>query len=195
MIRTSLFALTAAIAVTVPAPGSAQETAANPYETFGCAACHGAQGEGTPAGPDIVVDLLSEPSFAAYVREPNGTMPAYVERIVSDEQLARIHEFLASLTPARKPEGRVDVGRVLYASYGCYSCHSNEAQGVLHGPRIGPDPISWGRFDWYVRNPTAQMPPYSDAVLSPQEMADIYAFLEALPQPKPLSEIPLLNDL
>lgn len=167
----------------------------NPNEMSACTACHGAQGEGTAAGPDIVTDLLSESDFAAYVRGPNGTMPAFAEESVSNEQLARIYVFLASLTTAGKPEGRVDVGKVLYASYGCYSCHSNEAQGVLHGPRIGPDPISWGRFAWYVRNPTAQMPPYSDAVLSSREMADIYAFLEALPQPKPLGDIPLLNDL
>ena len=36
------------------------------------------------------------------------------------------------------------------------------------------------------------MPPYTAAVLSNQDLADIYAFLAARPQPPALSSIPLL---
>jgi hypothetical protein len=36
------------------------------------------------------------------------------------------------------------------------------------------------------------MPPYAEAVLSDQDLADIYAFLESRPVPRPASDIALL---
>ena len=38
------------------------------------------------------------------------------------------------------------------------------------------------------------MPPYTSKVVSDSEMADIYAFLQSLPQPPAVKDIPLLND-
>jgi hypothetical protein len=38
------------------------------------------------------------------------------------------------------------------------------------------------------------MPPFTEKVVSDAELADIYAFLQSRPRPKPVSEIPLLND-
>jgi len=35
----------------------------------------------------------------------------------------------------------------------------------------------------YVRKPTREMPPYTDKVVSDQELADIYAFLQSRPRP------------
>ncbi len=37
------------------------------------------------------------------------------------------------------------------------------------------------------------MPPYTVKVVSDQELADIYAFLMAIPQPPPIDSIPLLK--
>jgi len=37
------------------------------------------------------------------------------------------------------------------------------------------------------------MPPYREAILSSSDLADIYAFLQAVPPPKDPSEIPLLK--
>jgi mono/diheme cytochrome c family protein len=48
------------------------------------------------------------------------------------------------------------------------------------------------RFTTYVRNPSGEMPPFSERVLSKQDLEDIYAFLQARPQPKPVSTLPLL---
>jgi hypothetical protein len=45
-----------------------------------------------------------------------------------------------------------------------------------------------------MRHPAAEMPPYTSKIVSDAELADIYAFLESLPQPAPVKNIPLLND-
>jgi cytochrome c1 len=37
------------------------------------------------------------------------------------------------------------------------------------------------------------MPPYTAKVVSDQDLADIYAFLQSVKQPPPVKDIPLLN--
>ena len=37
------------------------------------------------------------------------------------------------------------------------------------------------------------MPPYTEAVLSNEELADIHAYLESIPKPADYKSIPLLN--
>jgi hypothetical protein len=59
-------------------------------------------------------------------------------------------------------------------------------------PRIGPDPLTQARFTWYIRNPSGGMPPYTDVVISDQDLADIHAFLKTRTQPPALEDIPLL---
>ena len=39
------------------------------------------------------------------------------------------------------------------------------------------------------------MPAYSEKILSDQELTDILAYLRSLPAAKPVSDIPLLNQL
>ena len=39
------------------------------------------------------------------------------------------------------------------------------------------------------------MPAYTDKVVSDQEVADIYAYLKSLPAPRPVKDIPLLNQI
>jgi ubiquinol-cytochrome c reductase cytochrome c subunit len=82
------------------------------------------------------------------------------------------------------PPGNAVAGRKVYVRTGCHSCHGNEGQGSQPtGPRLGPNPTPFAAFSRYVRAPRANMPPYSEKVLSDQELADIYAFLRALPGP------------
>jgi ubiquinol-cytochrome c reductase cytochrome c subunit len=126
-------------------------------------------------------------------------MPPHGADLVPDRTLADIHAFLRSAdgppqgSPASAPAGRADAGAELYKKVGCSQCHVNEGQGGAAGPRIGPDPIPFARFVQYVRSPTGDMPPYTAKVISEQDLADIYAFLQARRRPPALKEIPLLT--
>ena len=92
------------------------------------------------------------------------------------------------------PTGNAANGRKLFVSVGCYQCHGYEAQGSsVTGPRLGPRPIAFPNFSRYVRRPTNQMPPFTAKVLSDAELADIDAFLRALPPPADVATIPLLK--
>ena len=95
---------------------------------------------------------------------------------------------------AAAPAGNAETGRKLFASHGCYQCHGYEAQGsTATGPRLGPRPISFAALSRYVRQPTGQMPPYTTKIVSDTDLAHIYAFLRALPEPPPVQSIPLLK--
>ena len=98
----------------------------------------------------------------------------------------------ASTSPAA-PAGNANRGKTLYMSIGCYQCHSEQGQGGAQGPRLGPKPIPFQAFLRYVRSPKGEMPPYKAKVMSDRDVADVYAFLEALPPPAPLSSLPLLQ--
>jgi mono/diheme cytochrome c family protein len=102
--------------------------------------------------------------------------------------------ILASLPLLAQPTGSAKNGRKLFENFGCYQCHGREAQGGLGtGPRLGPKPIAFSALQRYVRQPTGQMPPYTAKVVSDQDLADIYAFLQAVKQPPAVKDIPLLN--
>jgi ubiquinol-cytochrome c reductase cytochrome c subunit len=92
------------------------------------------------------------------------------------------------------PAGNIATGKTLYIGKACYQCHGYEGQGAasLGGPRIGPNPIPYRRFIAYLRTPATEMPPYSTKVLSEQDVADIYAYLQARTVPPPVRDIPLL---
>jgi ubiquinol-cytochrome c reductase cytochrome c subunit len=86
--------------------------------------------------------------------------------------------------PSDAPSGNAENGKRLFNKDGCYQCHGREGQGsVMTGPRIAPDPPSYDFILRYVRKPTGEMPPYTAKVVSDQELADIYAFLQSRPRP------------
>ena len=168
------------------------QDAGDVYTALSCGACHGDEGRGTALGPNIATGALSVADFIDYIRRPTGTMPAYTAEIVLDERLTDMHADLARMSGPAEPPGRVAAGARLYRQTGCYQCHANEGQGGAQGPRVGPDPLTLARFTWYVRNPSGSMPPYTELVMSDQDLADIHAFLQARPQPPAVESIPLL---
>lgn len=98
--------------------------------------------------------------------------------------------------PAKKtrPVEDADKGKRLYATYGCYECHGYQGQGsTAAGPRIAPNPIPRDAFIAYLRQPSGEMPPYTERVVSDAELADIRAFLTTIPKGPNPSEIPLLK--
>jgi mono/diheme cytochrome c family protein len=93
---------------------------------------------------------------------------------------------------ASSGDAKVDAGAALYKKNGCYECHVNDAQGGPQGPRLGPNPIPFARFQAYVRNPSGDMPPFTAKVISDQDLQSIYAFVQSRPTPPPVKDIPLL---
>jgi ubiquinol-cytochrome c reductase cytochrome c subunit len=94
----------------------------------------------------------------------------------------------------KPPAGNIQNGKKLFTSYGCFECHGHQAEGTsVGGPRLGPNPISFPPFIKYVRQPTGQMPPFTIKVTSDADLADIYSFLQSLPQPPKADSIPALK--
>ena len=91
-----------------------------------------------------------------------------------------------------RPATHVAHGRQLYVADGCAQCHGYSGQGTV-GPRLAPNPIPLDIFTRQMRKPRAVMPIYTSAVLSEGDLADIYAYLESVPQPAPAARIPLLR--
>ena len=104
---------------------------------------------------------------------------------------------LMAQTPAKS--GNSESGKKLYIADGCYQCHGLQGQGGAsapvgsYGPRLAPPRIPVEALRAYIRRPTGGMPPYTAKVLSDAQVDDIYAFLKAVPAPKPVKDIPLLN--
>jgi mono/diheme cytochrome c family protein len=92
------------------------------------------------------------------------------------------------------PAGNAKNGKSVYTADGCYECHGREAQGGAGtGPKLGPSPLPYSVFTFRVRSPRDQMPPYTSKVLSDTELADIYAFVQSVPQPPKADSIPQLK--
>ena len=90
----------------------------------------------------------------------------------------------------------VDNGKTAFVAHGCWQCHGFEGQGSVttSGGRVIADTqLPADAFATYVRQPSGAMPPFSAAILSDADLADIYAYLESRPKPKPSKDIPLLN--
>jgi mono/diheme cytochrome c family protein len=103
---------------------------------------------------------------------------------------------LAAQTPAPKaavPSGDAVNGRKIFDKYGCYQCHDHDAKGGA-GARLAPNPIPFAVFSRYVRKPTGEMPPYTIKVVSDQELADIYAFLQTIPAPPSAKSLAILHN-
>jgi mono/diheme cytochrome c family protein len=82
------------------------------------------------------------------------------------------------------PAGNADAGRQLLVRKGCFQCHGREGQGSpTTGPRLGPNPLALAAFVRAVRSPRAQMPPYTEKLVSDAELADMRAFLDSRPRP------------
>ena len=82
------------------------------------------------------------------------------------------------------PAGNAENGKRLFMKDGCYQCHGREGQGSnMSGPRIAPDAVTLETVLRYVRKPSGEMPPYTEKVISDQELTDIFAYLQSRPHP------------
>ncbi len=87
-------------------------------------------------------------------------------------------------------------GKAAFLKYGCWQCHGTEGQGsaiTSAGKVLAPDPLPWEGFSAFVRSTNRAMPPYSEAVLPNDDLADIHAYLASIPKAKDYKSIPLLS--
>jgi ubiquinol-cytochrome c reductase cytochrome c subunit len=93
------------------------------------------------------------------------------------------------------PSGDVKRGQAAFLKYQCYTCHGTVGQGADRGagPKLAPNPFPWAGFEFQVRTPRQDMPPYRKQHLPDQDLADIYAYVRTIKAPPTASSIPLLK--
>ena len=84
------------------APAGSAERGKKVYMQQLCYTCHGTVGQGGDrgSGPRIYPNPYPYPAFVMQVRKPRQVMPPYVEKYVSDQDLADIYHYLFSTKPA-----------------------------------------------------------------------------------------------
>ena len=102
--------------------------------------------------------------------------------------------LLASAALAQTKAPDTANGKRIFLRNGCYQCHGTVGQGGLAGPRLAQTKLTVAGFTAYLRNPPpGSMPPFRAKVMSEQEIADVYAYVQSVPPPVPLANIPILN--
>ena len=87
----------------------------------------------------------------------------------------------------------VTKGKTAYVKHGCWQCHGFVGQGGVTGPKLAPEPMPLPAMNVFLRNTNGAMPPYMEAVLSNEDLADIHAYLQSIPKAADYRSIPLLN--
>jgi len=84
-------------------------------------------------------------------------------------------------------------GKTLWVKDNCYSCHGYDGHGGA-GVKLAPKPISMVAFMAFVRHPAASsMPTFSAKIIPDQDLRDMWAYLNTIPNPPAVKDIPLLN--
>jgi mono/diheme cytochrome c family protein len=109
MQRLFLLALFAAATLaTVVTPAMSQTPAGDTpngkrlFVRDGCYECHGYAGEGGAAGARIAAIGLNAQGLIRYVRAPGGQMPAYTDKVITDQELTDVWAYL-QIMPKAKP--------------------------------------------------------------------------------------------
>ena len=91
--------------------------------------------------------------------------------------------------------GNAANGKRVFLRDGCWECHGYAAQGGRDGARLAATALTAEGLIRYVRRPSGSMPAYIDKVATDQELTDIWAYVKSLPGPKPVKDVPLLNQI
>ncbi|MBW8708580.1 MAG: cytochrome c [Alphaproteobacteria bacterium] len=123
-----------------------------------------------------------------------------MNRLVSYGAAAMTVVLLGAASPVwseAAPKGDSANGRKVYLADGCWQCHGRVGQGGLMtgaAPVLAQTKLPFAAFARQVRTPVNDMPPYPAALLPDKDLADIFAFLQALPGRRPVKDFPMLND-
>ena len=95
------------------------------------------------------------------------------------------------------PPGDAVEGKRLYLAVGCFTCHGRSGQGgAMNGPvpALAKTAMPFDGFKGQLRQPISDMPAYSEIVMSDKQIADIYAFLQTLPGPRPTKDMAIFKE-
>ena len=94
--------LTSTAAAQDKAPAGSSERGKNLFVELNCYSCHGThgQGGGRRGEPKISRPLLAWSGFVGLLRKPPRDMPAYIQKWVSDQDVADMYTYLTSLKPS-----------------------------------------------------------------------------------------------
>jgi mono/diheme cytochrome c family protein len=107
-----LFILAGAALLVVPSLAFAQastpaagdvENGKRLFTKQNCYYCHGTEGQGGRDGARIAQIGLNAQGLIRYVRKPAGAMPAFSEKMISDQELTDIYAYLKSVPKAKAP--------------------------------------------------------------------------------------------
>jgi len=96
-----LLIATPVIAAPQTAPSGNAEKGKQLFMKQNCYYCHGTSGQGGRDGARIAQTALNVQGLIRYVRKPTGAMPAFTEKILSDQELTDIYAYLKSLPAAK----------------------------------------------------------------------------------------------
>lgn len=119
--------------------------------TLECGNCHGTEGQGG-FGPDLAGRRLPVEQFQHAVRVPWGIMPAYVEKQITDQDMADLVAYFDSLPRVARPAawrtpvpaGAPPAQELLIAGYGCGQCH-----GPVFDDSRGDAGAAGADFAWF----------------------------------------------
>jgi mono/diheme cytochrome c family protein len=100
--KLSLLMVLAAITLLAQTPAGDAANGKRLFVRDGCYECHGYAGQGGAAGARIAAIGLNARGLITYVRAPAGQMPAYTDKVATDQELTDIWAYLQTL-PKAKP--------------------------------------------------------------------------------------------
>ena len=86
------------------APAGNAEKGKQLFMKQNCYYCHGTAGQGGRDGARIAQTALNVQGLIRYIRKPTGGMPAFTEKMLSDQELTDIYAYLKSLPAAKAPK-------------------------------------------------------------------------------------------
>jgi mono/diheme cytochrome c family protein len=155
------------------------------FYAVGCFYCHGIKAEGA-VGPPLARTWLSVDLVIQQVYQPNGDMPVFSPKALTESDVAAIYAYLQSLDESTEVRPKITAkrpnsaaGEALYRYSGCFGCHGYKGEGVF-GPTLAGAQLSFEEVRSQVREPEARMPAFGPALISDQELVHIQAFLQSL---------------
>jgi mono/diheme cytochrome c family protein len=92
-----LFVSGVCLAQTPNTPTGNAENGKRLFMKHDCYWCHGTAGQGSSAGARIGGTALNLQGVMRYVRQPTGSMPAFTDKVLTDQELTDIYAYLKSV--------------------------------------------------------------------------------------------------